>query len=335
MTATGSLFLLILCVTSVVSGASALLFSYHAHAQDADGGLQSIHSLPLLATARNPEATSLFVGGAEIRTSGASALFAYGGLANVTAQDVVAPQNGQISIYVVREGDTLSEIAEMFGVSPNTIKWANDIPADGTIRIGQTLSILPVSGVKHIVEKGETLASIVEDYGGEIEEVKSFNGISDTSSIKVGMEILIPHGELPIEPSSSNTPSRNTAQKPSPSTSASGYYIRPLKGGVRTQGIHGYNAVDIGAPIGTSVLSSADGMVIISKAYGWNGGYGSYVVIKHDNGSQTLYAHLSETIVGVGQKVVQGQVIGYVGNSGRSTGPHLHFEIRGGGTNPF
>jgi murein DD-endopeptidase MepM/ murein hydrolase activator NlpD len=67
----------------------------------------------------------------------------------------------------------------------------------------------------------------------------------------------------------------------------------------------------------------------------WNGGYGNYVVIQHGNGSQTLYAHQSKIIVGVGEHVVQGQVIGYVGNTGRSTGPHLHFEVRNGPRNPF
>jgi murein DD-endopeptidase MepM/ murein hydrolase activator NlpD len=110
--------------------------------------------------------------------------------------------------------------------------------------------------------------------------------------------------------------------------------MRPLTGGIKTQGIHGYNGVDIGASTGTPILAAAGGEVIISRAEGWNGGYGIYVVIRHDNGTQTLYAHMSQDIVSVGQRVSQGEVIGYVGNTGRSSGPHLHFEIRGA-TNPF
>jgi murein DD-endopeptidase MepM/ murein hydrolase activator NlpD len=108
-----------------------------------------------------------------------------------------------------------------------------------------------------------------------------------------------------------------------------------LVGGVRTQGVHGYNAVDLGAAVGTPFMASAAGEVIVARATGWNGGYGQYVVIRHDNGTQTLYSHASGIVVGVGQRVVQGQVIGYVGSTGRSTGPHLHFEIRGGPRNPF
>ena len=114
----------------------------------------------------------------------------------------------------------------------------------------------------------------------------------------------------------------------------SGYYLRPISGGTRTQGIHGFNAVDLAASVGTPIMASASGKVIISKNSGWNGGYGNYIVIEHPNGTQTLYAHASKVIVFSGQSVVQGQVIGYVGSTGRSTGAHVHFEIRGA-KNPF
>jgi murein DD-endopeptidase MepM/ murein hydrolase activator NlpD len=103
---------------------------------------------------------------------------------------------------------------------------------------------------------------------------------------------------------------------------------------VRTQGIHGYNGVDLGAPAGTAVRAAAAGQVIISKASGWNGGYGQYIVVKHANGTQTLYAHLSANSVAAGATVAQGQLIGAVGNTGKSTGNHVHFEVRGA-KNPF
>ena len=77
------------------------------------------------------------------------------------------------------------------------------------------------------------------------------------------------------------------------------------------------------------------GVVIVSRTSGWNGGYGNYVVIQHGNGSQTLYSHASSVIVSVGQHVEQGQVVGYVGRTGKATGPHVHFEIRNGIRNPF
>jgi murein DD-endopeptidase MepM/ murein hydrolase activator NlpD len=98
--------------------------------------------------------------------------------------------------------------------------------------------------------------------------------------------------------------------------------------------MHGYNAVDLGAPVGTPITAAASGKVITSKQGGWNGGYGNMVVISHDNGTQTLYSHLSSNVVYSGQWVSAGEVIGYVGSTGHSTGPHLHFEVRGD-TNPL
>jgi murein DD-endopeptidase MepM/ murein hydrolase activator NlpD len=115
---------------------------------------------------------------------------------------------------------------------------------------------------------------------------------------------------------------------------SSGYYIHPVPGSVVTQRSHGYNAVDFGAPTGTYIFASASGRVVTSVNSGWNGGYGKFIVIEHPNGTRTLYSHLSSVIISRGQQVVQGQVIGYMGSTGRSTGSHLHFEIRGA-HNPF
>ena len=153
--------------------------------------------------------------------------------------------------------------------------------------------------------------------------------------LAVGMEIIIPDGELaPTSYGSSkvniNEPVHNNTGIPN----YGGYYMRPIAGGVKTQGLHGYNAVDLASYIGTPIFASADGDVIVSRYGGWNGGYGNYVVIAHDNGTQTLYAHMSKQIVFGGYHVVQGQVIGYMGSTGKSTGSHLHFEIRGA-VNPF
>jgi len=114
-----------------------------------------------------------------------------------------------------------------------------------------------------------------------------------------------------------------------------GYFSWPVGGGVITQGLHGWNAVDIGAPSGTPVYAAAGGTVIVARSGGgWNGGYGNYVVISHSNGTQTLYAHLSRVLVSAGQGVGQGDTVGKVGATGEATGPHLHFEVRGA-ANPF
>jgi len=252
--------------------------------------------------------------------------------------DVVYPKNSAISIYVVREGDTVSEIAEMFGVSVNTIMWANDITRSTALRVGQQLVILPITSVRHVVKKGDTLASLAKKYSADVDDITSFNELTPEQSLVVGQEVIIPNGEIaapPAPPRTASTQAQKVGTSGSGTYSYSGYYLRPLTGGTRTQGVHGYNGVDLAAPVGTPILASASGEVIISREGGWNGGYGSYIVIKHDNGTQTLYAHTSGNIVGVGQSVVKGQVIGYVGSTGRSTGAHVHFEIRGGPRNPF
>ncbi len=240
---------------------------------------------------------------------------------------------GAISLYIVREGDSLSQIAEMFDVSVNTIRWANDLSKSKAIQPGDTLTILPISGVQHTVDEGETLSEIAEAYNGDIDEIRQFNGLSPSDTIVPGGTITIPGGELAESAPTSAKQSYTSASSPAPTHTTQGYFTHPLPGGKRTQGLHGYNAVDYAAPVGTPIVASAGGEVIVARGSGWNGGYGNYMVIDHPNGTQTLYSHLSGLAVW-GGSVVAGQVIGYVGNTGRSTGPHLHFEVRGA-ANPF
>lgn len=266
-------------------------------------------------------------GGAEVTVVDESALIAEGSVGGEDARTLTSSNGGQISLYVVREGDSLSQIAEMFDVSVNTIIWANNLKNAQDINPDDTLVILPVSGLRYAVEEGDTLKSIAKEYKGDAEEIALFNGLSVGDTLAVGAEIIIPGGEMSVPEKSrviASTAVRNVA----------GYFINPVPGSVRTQGLHGYNAVDLGARPGSSVVAAASGSVIVSREGGWNGGYGNYIVIRHENGTQTLYAHNSDNIVGVGSWVAQGQVIGYVGSTGRSTGPHVHFEVRGA-TNPF
>ncbi|TSC86986.1 MAG: peptidase M23 family protein [Parcubacteria group bacterium Gr01-1014_8] len=298
-------------------------------AEALEQNIPNLQTLPLPKAAMNIDPNPS-KGGGDVTVVDDSALLPDEGPSGTIA-DIVKTKNQSISIYVVQEGNTLSEIAEMFDVSMNTIKWANDISASGTIRVGQTLTILPVTGIKYKVKKGDTLASIAKVFHGDADEIANFNGIA-ASSLTLGDEIIIPDGELASAPRVA-TPKLSASG--GSSAQYAGYYLRPIVGGIRSQGIHGYNGVDLAAPAGTPILASAPGDVIVSKGTGWNGGYGEYVVIKHDNGTQTLYAHASSLIIGVGQHVVQGQVIGYVGSTGRSTGAHVHFEIRGGPRNPF
>ncbi len=252
------------------------------------------------------------------------------------------PATTTISIHVVRDGETLTQIAKMYEVTPNTILWANDLPKGAKLKVGQTLTILPVPGVIHTVGKGETLASIAKKFDGDVAEIASFNGIDD-GPLAIGTEVIIPNGEI-AEPTPAPTKKPSVAAgvgKLIKTTISAGYYSAPMASYIKTQGIHDTNGVDLAPPCrcaGDPILAAADGDVIVAKGSGYNGGFGSYVVIQHDNGSQTLYAHQSQVLVSVGQHVVKGQQIGKVGNTGRVSGPtgyHLHFEIRNGIRNPF
>jgi murein DD-endopeptidase MepM/ murein hydrolase activator NlpD len=238
--------------------------------------------------------------------------------------------NGEIRVYTVRVGDSLSEVAEMFGVTANTIRWANDLDRSTDIQPGQTLVILPIAGVRHIVKSGDSISSIAKKYEGNEEEILSFNQLASASDIVVGDTLIIPGGEL----HATQAPVKETKSGKGKTSGGGAGFTHPAPGSVKTQGIHGYNAVDLAGSTGSTIRAAAAGEVIVAKGAGWNGGYGSYIVIKHRNGTQTLYAHLSSLSVGVGSYVEQGQTIGGMGNTGRSTGTHLHFEVRGG-KNPF
>jgi LysM repeat protein len=247
-----------------------------------------------------------------------------------TIADIESAPSTQISIYTVRKDDTLSEIAKMFKVSVNTIRWANDLSRGDVIKPGDHLVILPISGVQYTVKNGDTLFSIAKKFGSDAEEIARFNDLNPESSLAMGQFIVVPNGEI-NEPSRVETPVRRSY---SSAPSYVGYYTRPIKGGYKSQGNHGYNGVDLATDCGASIFAAASGDVLISKSYGWNGGYGNYIVISHPNGTQTLYSHNSKNTVVSGEHVAQGQVIGYIGSTGLSTGCHVHFEVRGA-KNPF
>ena len=284
-------------------------------------------NIPLLAANIGPENSPQ--GGGDITIVGNSAIMPDVGPLG-TSPDLDGPQSGEISVYVVRRGDTISQIAKMFDVSPSTIIWANNITT-GTISVGQTLIILPVSGIQYTIKEGDTVKKIADKYKADIGEILVFNGISLETKLRAGETIIIPDAEGGVVSQSlakSITPTSRLHDAGGPLLE--GYFIRPIAGGYRSQGLHGYNGVDLGGvPQGTPVVAAAAGNVILSRQGGWNGGYGNYIVIQHDNGTQTLYSHLRNNIVEVGWRVAQGQVIGYLGATGRVTGPHLHFEIRG------
>lgn len=301
--------------------------------------IENIIDIPLLRAATNIDPNPAKGGGDVIVEDGAL-VADFGPLGGDDAIKARENGGGEISVYIVEPADTLSQIAEMFGVSVNTILWANDIKKATGIKEGDELIILPITGVRHVVKKGDTMKSIAVKYSGDakaedipkiINDILSYNQLEADVVLSEGDTIVIPGGEVEAPKVALKVGVRGSSGV----AAMAGYFTHPLPGAKKTQGIHGYNGVDLGGlPLGSAVYAAAAGDVVVSKSAGYNGGYGRYVVVKHDNGMQTLYAHLSSNSVVPGARVAQGQVVGGVGNTGRSTGIHLHFEVRGG-KNPF
>ena len=294
-----------------------------------DSVLETAQTMPVL----KPEVVSE-AGGAipeDATVSSSETLSATSGSLRFSTEELDIPLNDTISVYEVKKGDTIASVAKAYGVSRNTIIWANDIKGS-TLTVGDTLVILPITGIKYTIKKGDTVLSIAKKYKADIEDITKYNGIAKDAELAVGDVLLLPEGEItqvlvPVIVKKKIIASRL-------STAPLGFFVRPLVGGIRTQGIHGHNAVDIAAQRGTPVVAPAAGKVIIARSSGYSGGYGNMIVIVHENNIQSLYAHLKEIYVSAGTTVTQGQVIGAVGNTGRSTGPHLHIEVRGA-VNPF
>jgi len=322
---------------------SASIFSIPAflqsitHETSAAGAKQNSQTIALLSPATNIDPKPS-VGGGDIAMVGGVALLSQDGPSGTAADvETAPPEATAISVYTVHKGDTLGGIAKMFGVTVNTIKGANDLQG-GVIHEGDTLIILPIAGVKHTVAKGDTLASVAKKYKADADEIAKYNDLSD-GPLVVGIVLVVPDGELAVAPSAPVSSGKKPAAniyRGGAGPDLGGYYAWPINGGgIITQGLHGYNGIDIGAPSGTGIRAAAAGTVIIARGGGgWNGGYGNYLVIQHDNGTQTLYSHASKLYVSAGASVAQGAIIGAVGRTGKATGPHLHFEVRGA-LNPF
>lgn len=237
----------------------------------------------------------------------------------------ILPTRDGLLVYKVQKGDTLSKIAANFGISLNTIFWANK-NLGNNIRPGQEIVILPVSGVIHQVEEDDTLDSVAELYGVPREKILQYNKIAG-GGLKIGASVVIP-GAKPKK-SLTSLSLGNLPNFP-------GFFIIPTTGWNWGK-LHHYNAVDIANACGTPIYAAAEGLVTREASYGYNDGYGHYVEIEHPNGATTRYAHTQKNKASVGDYVLQGDLIAYIGNTGLTHGPtgcHLHFEIRGA-RNPF
>jgi len=254
------------------------------------------------------------------------------------SQDKVVPTQNKkrsgIVVHTVKTGDVIGAIAEQYGISVNTILWANNLSFRSYIRPGDKLKILPGTGVQHTVVRGDTVGKIASKYDTKISEIVRANKLKkDGSDIVVGEELFIPDGKKP-RVYTPKTRTRSTAAKqvsappPSVNVPAGVNYVWPTSCRRITQ-YYGWRhtGIDVGCGWGAPLIASKAGKVIKSQC-GWNGGYGCYVILDHGGGVTTLYAHARTLYVRVGQRVVQGQTIAEMGSTGRSTGPHIHYEVR-------
>jgi murein DD-endopeptidase MepM/ murein hydrolase activator NlpD len=232
----------------------------------------------------------------------------------------------QVVTYTVKQGDTLQRIADQFGVSVDTIKWANDMKRDA-LSIDQSLKIPPVTGIVYKVREGDTIYTIAKKYRTEAQKIVNFpfNDFADTETfaLNIGQTLIIPDG---LQPEAAPA---TTYFVPTVFAGGSGQLMWPTGGAVTQYPSWYHMALDIANPAAPGVAAADNGIVVLVKYLTYD--YGQHVIIDHGNGTTTLYGHLQAIYVKPGDKVAKGQIIGKMGSTGRSTGTHLHFEVRKNG----
>lgn len=258
-----------------------------------------------------------------------------------SGQTIAATDKSDLSdifTYTVEEGDTLSSIAYNFGISVNTIVWENNITNPNNIKPGTQLAILPVDGITHIIASDENLDQIAKEYKIAKDDLITQNQLQPGNELLAGEKLIIAGGKksMSTTTTASLIPSyaaynslfavEDATIQANAAPLGENFLSSPTQGRC-TNFFRAYHyAVDIANRSAPDILAAANGTVI-QASYGWNGGYGNVVTVDHGNNRRTLYAHLSEIRVSVGQPIQQGEVVGRMGSTGISTGTHLHFEV--------
>ncbi|QQG44296.1 MAG: peptidoglycan DD-metalloendopeptidase family protein [Candidatus Roizmanbacteria bacterium] len=254
---------------------------------------------------------------------------AYNPSENSLSTVISAKPRDKVVEYEVLGGDTLSGVANKFDVSVDTIKWANDLKTDD-IKPGQKLKIPPITGVVHKVNSGDNIYSIAKKYKTDAQKIVNFpfNEFSDLEnfSLTAGQVLYVPDGVVEEE----QPRYQQFIATIQAGVKGSSNFIWPTSGIITQYPVWYHMALDIANPSAPAIIASDTGTVTYAGCISW--GYGCYITVDHGNGYQTLYGHLSSFDVSAGQVVSQGQKVGNMGSTGRSTGTHLHFEIRLGGT---
>ena len=242
-------------------------------------------------------------------------------------QAVVALDKESIT-YKVNSGDTLFSIAKSYSVDLDLVAAMNSMGVDDTLMVGQLLTLPNEQLVLHTVAAGDTLWGISRNYSIPVADIAEENNIMDTQLLKQGQTLII---SKPVFTSASGNEvvKRTDRLQPAVSRSGGSSLIWPTQGiisspfGMRDGRMH--QGLDIANDMSKPIYAALAGEVIF---VGPKGSYGNTVIIDHGNGISTLYAHSSQLLVELGDLVKEGQEIAKIGSTGRSTGPHVHFEVR-------
>lgn len=220
--------------------------------------------------------------------------------------------------YTVRRGDTLQSIARQFGLREDTLISANSLTSKSQLQVGKTLKVPNMNGIYHSVKSNQNLSSIAKLYGTDMTRIADANNIS-SAMLKIGDRLFIPNAKLAASAlqnfygTTFIWPVRGIISSPF------GYRSNPFSG-QKTY----HSAIDIVVNKGTPVKATREGKIADT---GYNAVFGNYIIIRHSDGYQSMYAHLEQVLTKKGLNVNQGEIIGRSGNTGQSTGPHLHFSI--------
>lgn len=240
-----------------------------------------------------------------------------------------ATARSQAQVYTVQTDDTIAGIAAQFNISTNTVLWANGLTSKSVIQVGDHLTILPTTGVFHTVASGDTLLAIANKYDVDALDIASYNGLSDTHQLSIGQKLIVPDGYIKPQTAPRISPTNSRlADGPTPpplTVDGAGFAWPTTTRHISQYFKWGHTGIDIDNQARPPVYAANSGTVEFA---GWLGGYGNLVIVNHGSGISTYYAHLGKFYASSGQSVAKGDAIGQIGSTGRSTGPHVHFEVR-------